>query len=93
MSDTVPALAAEARHLDEVLLGYLQTTPWPYWPGCDGLTVDDVLRDYLAAAAAGQVPDRDELLARHPELAPEVNAFFAGELVFEHGRRAGPVSA
>jgi hypothetical protein len=32
---------------------------------------------YLEAAAAGRAPDRQELLARHPDLAAELTAFFA----------------
>jgi hypothetical protein len=41
------------------------------------LTVQDVLRAYPMAAAAGRVPDRQELLRRHPELADALAAFFA----------------
>jgi hypothetical protein len=39
--------------------------------------LDEVLGEYLAAAAKGEGRDRPELLARHPELAAEQATFFA----------------
>jgi hypothetical protein len=39
--------------------------------------VNALLAAYLDAAAAGRPPDRQELLARHPDLAAELTAFFA----------------
>jgi hypothetical protein len=67
--DRSPALPA-------ILLAYLDGVAAPALPGGDGLTLDDVLSCYPGAVVAGQVPDRRQLCARHPELAGEVDAFF-----------------
>jgi hypothetical protein len=66
------------RRLRELLLGYLQVPGGTTWPGADGLTVREVLLSYPHAAAAGLVPGRPELAARHPELAGALRAFFGG---------------
>src|SRR5262245_23069692 len=39
--------------------------------------VNEVIAEYLRAADAGRAPGRDELLARHPDLADELRSFFA----------------
>jgi hypothetical protein len=66
-----------AARFKDVLLGYLRTSAVSLWPGGDGLTVEDVLRHYPEAIVAGRVPGRQELLRRHPDLADDVDAFFA----------------
>src|SRR5215468_1369481 len=45
--------------------------------------LDDVIVAYVEAAEAGQAPDRREWLARYPELAAELKAFFADEDQFD----------
>ena len=75
------------QRLHELLLGYLGCPRVRLWPGADGLTLDEILRSYPEAAAAGQVPGLAELRARHPELAGELDAFFAGP------GRSGPAPA
>jgi hypothetical protein len=69
-----PALHPSVR---EILLGYLRAAGEPLCPGADGLTLEDALAAYPRAAAAGLVPDRLELLCRHPDLRDAVDAFFA----------------
>ena len=79
MPDERPNLATHSERLREVLLGYLQAAGCPLWPGADGLTVEAVLLSYPENAAAGRVPDRQELLQRHPDLREALLAFFADE--------------
>ena len=62
--------------LREMLLDHLRTTKANFWHGIDGLTLDDALNSYCEAAAAGQVPNKEELLCQHPHLAAELAAFF-----------------
>src|SRR5262245_17778941 len=38
--------------------------------------LDELVAEYLCAVEAGQAPDRDEWLARHPALAGELRDFF-----------------
>jgi len=51
--------------------------------------LDEVLTAYLRAVDEGSAPDRAELLARHPELAPDIERFLAAQDAF--ARWAEPV--
>ncbi len=53
--------------------------------------LQDVLAAYLQAVEAGQQPDRDEWLTKHPEVAAELRSFFANQDDF--ARLAEPLSA
>jgi len=74
MSGTIVEAESRRKLLRELLLEYLQIAHLPAWPGSDGQTVDEVLLAYPHAAAAGLVPNRDQLLRAHPDLADEVRA-------------------
>ncbi len=41
--------------------------------------LQDVVLGYLKGVDAGQKPDQQELLARHPDLAADLRAFFSGQ--------------
>src|SRR5262249_28547742 len=79
MSDTLVEAESRQKVLRELLLEYLQIAHLPAWPGTDGQTVEEVLLAYPHAAAAGLVPNREELLRAHPDLADEVIAFIQGQ--------------
>src|SRR5262245_44016260 len=67
------------RSLPEILLGHLEVAEAHAWAGCDGLTVEGALDLYPEAVAAGQVPDWQELLRRHPEAAEQLHAWLAAK--------------
>jgi WD40 repeat protein len=56
--------------------------------------LERVLADYLHAVERGETPNRDELLARHPDLAEELCAFFrnrdAMQRLAQPLRKSGP---
>jgi hypothetical protein len=68
---------APAEQVKAILLGYLQCRAACVWPGCDSLTLDELLRTYPQFAAAGRVPGLPELLRRFPDLAEALTAWFA----------------
>jgi WD40 repeat protein/tRNA A-37 threonylcarbamoyl transferase component Bud32 len=49
--------------------------------------LEQVLEEYMRRLDAGEVVDRDQLLARHPELADELRSYFAGTDELEHLRQ------
>src|SRR5262245_30457073 len=46
-------------------------------PSMEGESIDQIIADYLQAVETGRPPDRQQLLARHPELAAALREFFA----------------
>jgi hypothetical protein len=80
MNDKPTGPNEAARQLRETLLRYLQAAASvTAWPGADGLTLENILDFYPEAVAAGEVPDWQELLCRHPELATELQTWMAAK--------------
>jgi hypothetical protein len=86
--------SALRQRLGELLLGYLQAAGFRALPGCDGMTVEDVLDAYPEAVATGKVPDWQQLLDRHPELDAEMQVWMAAkdrwQFAFRRDRLAEP---
>jgi hypothetical protein len=76
MTGTTIESERRRRVLFDLLAEYLQMAGRPGWPGADGMTVEAVLFAYPSAAAAGQVPSREQLLRAHADLAAELEEFF-----------------
>jgi tRNA A-37 threonylcarbamoyl transferase component Bud32 len=53
--------------------------------------VNEIIAGYLQAVQHGQIPNRQEILARHPELAAELQEFFGDQDQFD--RLAAPLRA
>jgi hypothetical protein len=69
-----------AKRLREIMLGYLEAAGWfAFWPGGDGLTLDDALDCYPTAIAKGVVPDWQQLLSRHADLDVELHLWLAAK--------------
>jgi hypothetical protein len=81
------------RRLRELLLAYLQATTVSAWPGTDGLTVDDILDGYPQAVAAGEVPEWQQLLQQHHELAAELQDWLAAKDRWQFACRRDRASA
>lgn len=73
---TDPADDRRTTELQNLLAVYLANAPSLRCPGCDGLLVEDVLPGYPSAASHGEVPGETDLCARHPDLTPQIVAFF-----------------
>jgi hypothetical protein len=76
--------------LEHLLATYLATAPSFRCPGCDGMLIADTLTAYPAAASTGGVPGEAELCGRHPELTPQVIAFFFFLLTVASNPAGGP---
>src|SRR5262245_51704223 len=59
----------------------------PLEPSTTGQPFEQVLAAYLQAAEAGKAPRKDELLARHPDLAADLLLYFENHERFRHAAR------
>ena len=90
MGDTLQSCFDAGTCLRAVLLDLMMSRDALLWPGSDGVTVEEVLAAYAPASEKKRVPDREELIRRHPELQSEIGAFFtlAGSRADQRGRQA-----
>jgi hypothetical protein len=76
MQETDRVAAARRQALEDILLGYLQSSHGCRWPGADGLTLEDALDCYRQAILIGGAPGPEDLVQRHPELSDAVRGLF-----------------
>jgi len=88
MSDSYLSRFDGVRCLRQILLDLMMDRNALPWPGADGVTVEEVLAAYVPASETRRVPDRDELIRRHPELTSDICSFFtlAGSRPEQRGR-------
>ena len=79
--------------LNELLLDCVRRLVPHQWPGGDGFTREDMLREYPALAASRLVPGEDTLNRLHPELADELARFFAARTSQQGAKSEGRVQA
>jgi serine/threonine-protein kinase len=63
--------------------------PGPNKPAADDRLLDEIIAAYLEAEEAGRAPDPQELLNRHPTLAPQLMQLFTNQEHFD--RLAAPL--
>ena len=78
-----------AEQVKAILLGYLHCRATNLWPGGDGLTLDELFRNYPQAARAGLVPGLPELQLRFPDLAEALASCFAEQAASPGTARRG----
>src|SRR5262245_54528925 len=70
------------------------TRPLPPEPAARRGLPDEVLAEYMQRLDRGEAVDRQQFLARHPELAEELRSYFAGsdevERLGQQGRKGSP---
>lgn len=67
----------EDARLEAILLQELARLTPDMLPGVDGMTVDQMLRDYGRWMQQGAVPGPQRLACQYPELAAQLRTYFA----------------